>query len=95
MHQADLHHGVRGILGSNPLYSKRGQQSPHHRLSSAARSTKTRPEDQGRWIWMGPKIHTITSSAGSHRSASLTKWISAAASTRGRRRARREVMALP
>jgi hypothetical protein len=94
MHQADLCHGVRRILGPNPLYSKLGLQPPHYRPSPAARPTGTRPADQGRGI----KTHSTAPSAGSHRSAWSRKKDIVAASTRGLhpgRRARQEVLAPP
>jgi hypothetical protein len=47
MHQADLCHGVRRILGPNPLYSKLGLQPPHYRPSPAASYTsRSRAGDQ-------------------------------------------------
>jgi hypothetical protein len=94
MHQTDLCHGMRGIIGPNSLYSKPGRQPPHYRPSPAARPTRTRPADQGRWI----KIHSTVPSTGSNWSASSRKKNRAAASTRGLcpgRRARREVLTAP
>jgi hypothetical protein len=69
MHQTNLCHGVREIIGPNPLYSKLGWQSPHYRSSSHVKPTGTRPTNR-RWCI---KIHITAPSTGSHRSASSRK----------------------